>query len=68
MLRREEGASGPQVVEATGWASHTVRGFLAGLKKKGVIVLDRVRLAGPDRRGAKGGYTTYRLCGAPHNL
>jgi hypothetical protein len=36
MLRRNEGASGPQIAEAMGWASHTVRGFLAGLAKKGV--------------------------------
>ena len=34
MLRRDEGASGPQIAEATHWAPHTVRGFLAGLKKK----------------------------------
>jgi biotin operon repressor len=45
MLSRAEGASGPQIAEATGWASHTVRGFLAGLGKKGVRVevLDRFR-------------------------
>jgi hypothetical protein len=34
MLRRREGASGPQIAEAMGWASHTVRGFLAGLAKR----------------------------------
>src|SRR5271167_3756185 len=32
MLSREEGASGLQIAEATGWAPHTVRGFLAGLE------------------------------------
>ena len=45
MPRRDAGASAPQIAEATGWASHTVRGFLAGLKKKGftIATLERVR-------------------------
>lgn len=51
------------MVEATGWNSNTCRGFLAGLKKKGhtVTVLDRVRMVGPNKEGAKGSYTTYRV-------
>ncbi len=63
LLRRTEGASGPQIIEATGWAPHTVRGFLAGLAKKGitVTVLDRVRQVGPGKEGAKGSYTVYRV-------
>ena len=63
MLRRTEGASGPQIAEATGWNSNTVRGFLAGLKKKGVTVeaLERVRMVGPNKEGAKGSYTVYRI-------
>jgi predicted ArsR family transcriptional regulator len=63
MLRRREGASGPQIAEAMGWASHTVRGFLAGLAKKGiqVEVLERVRQIDSDNRGAKGSYTVYRV-------
>ena len=66
LLRRPEGASGPQLIEATGWAPHTVRGFLAGLARKGitVAVLDRVRQAGPDKQGAKGRYTVYRIARA----
>jgi hypothetical protein len=66
LLRRPEGASGPQMIEATGWAPHTVRGFLAGLAKKGitVTVLDRVRQVGPGKEGAKGSYTVYRVTGA----
>jgi len=65
MLGREDGASGPQVAEAMGWAPHTVRGFLAGLAKKGlkVEVLERVREVGPNKAGAKGSYTVYRLAG-----
>ena len=35
MLRRTDGASIAEIVEATGWLSHTARGVLAGsLKKK----------------------------------
>ena len=34
MLRRPEGASIAEIVEATSWASHTTRGFLAGALKK----------------------------------
>jgi hypothetical protein len=65
--RRDEGASGPQIVEATGWAPHTVRGFLAGLAKKGIEVdiLERVRQVGPNNAGAKGSYTVYRLADVP---
>jgi hypothetical protein len=50
-----------------GWAAHTVRGFLAGLAKKGikVEVLDRVRQICPNKQGAKGSYTVYRVSGGP---
>ena len=34
MLRRVEGATIAQIVEATGWQPHTVRGALAGALKK----------------------------------
>ncbi|WP_296701386.1 DUF3489 domain-containing protein [Thiocapsa sp. UBA6158] len=63
LLRRDEGAAIAQIMEATNWQSHTVRGFLAGLKKKGiqVDVLDRVRQVGPNKEGAKGSYSIYRI-------
>ncbi|WP_458094220.1 DUF3489 domain-containing protein [Roseomonas sp. WA12] len=63
LLRREKGATIAQVMDATGWAQHTVRGFLAGLKKKGhaVEVLERVRQVGPGAQGAKGSYSVYRI-------
>ena len=56
MLSRPEGASGPQIAEAMGWAPHTVRGFLAGLAKKGmaVEVVERVRQVGPNKAGCEG--------------
>jgi hypothetical protein len=74
LLRRAEGATIAQIVEATQWQSHTVRGFLAGLKRKGITVevLERVRhrvpsrqaamgaRVGPNREGAKGSYSVYR--------
>jgi hypothetical protein len=61
MLSRPEGASGPQIAEAMGWAPHTVRGFLAGVAKKGITVevLERVRQVGPSKTGAEGSYTFY---------
>lgn len=63
MLRRPEGATVAQIAEATGWAQHTVRGFLAGLKKKGhvVEVMERVRQVGPNKVGAKGSFSVYSI-------
>jgi hypothetical protein len=63
LLRRDEGASAPQIAEATGWAAYTVRGFLAGVKKKGFTIetLNRVRMVGPNKEGAKGSYSVYRI-------
>jgi len=63
MLRRPEGATVAQIADATGWAQHTVRGFFAGLKKKGhvVEVLERIRQVGPNKTGAKGSFTIYHL-------
>lgn len=65
LLRRTEGTTVTQVAEATGWAPHTVRGFFAGLKKKGieVTVLERVRQVGPNKEGARGSYSVYRAEG-----
>jgi hypothetical protein len=67
LLRRGEGATVAQICEATGWQQHTVRGFFAGLKKRQGItveVLERVRQVGPDRQGAKGSYSIYRIADA----
>ncbi|GGJ44719.1 DUF3489 domain-containing protein [Neoroseomonas lacus] len=62
LLRRDEGATIIQVMDATGWQQHTVRGFLAGLKRRGITieVLERVRQVGPNKQGAKGSYSIYR--------
>ncbi len=63
MLRRPEGATVAQIAGATGWAQHTVRGFFAGLKKKGhsIEVRERIRQVGPNKTGAKGSFTIYRI-------
>jgi len=62
-LRRPEGATVAQIAEATGWVQNTVRGFFAGLKKKGhaVEVKSRERMVGPNKTGAKGSFTVYRI-------
>jgi len=66
LLRRGEGVSGPRIIAATGWLPHTVRGILAGLKKRGIAVLvnERVCRVGPNKDGAKGSYTIYRVAEA----
>ena len=64
MLRRPEGATVAQIAEATGWAQHTVRGFFAGLKKRQgitVIAAERIRQVGPNKEGARGSYTIYKI-------
>ncbi len=38
-LKKSKGASIAELMKATGWQSHSVRGFLAGsLKRKGILV------------------------------
>ena len=56
MLRRKQGATIAEIVAATGWASHTVRGFFAGaLKKKLGLTVTSEKVAGGER--------TYRITG-----
>ena len=50
LLSRPNGASLPELMKATDWQAHSVRGFMAGtLKKKGVEVASS-REEGEDRR------------------
>ena len=54
MLRRKEGATIAQIVAATGWQPHTVRGAFAGaLKKKLGLTVTSEKVEGaaglPDR-------------------
>ena len=66
LLRRDEGATIADIINATGWQQHTVRGFLAGLKRRSITVevLERVRQVGPNKQGAKGSYSIYRIATA----
>jgi len=50
MLRRPEGATITEIVEATNWAAHTTRGFFAGaLKKKLGLTIDSEKIEGRGR-------------------
>jgi hypothetical protein len=50
MLRRREGATIDQIVEATAWRSHTVRGFFAGaLRKKLGLEVSSEKVEGKER-------------------
>ena len=67
MLERPEGATVEQIAAATGWQRHTVRGAISGaLKKKLGLTVEaiRIREVGPDKPGAKGSVTVYRITGA----
>jgi len=64
LLRRPEGATVEQIMHETGWLAHTVRGAMAGALKKKLgltITTERVRCVGPNREGARGSYSIYRV-------
>ena len=58
LLLRPRGASLGDIIAATGWQTHSVRAFLTGLRKKGVV-LERE----PRRDGATG-YRIVKPCAA----
>ena len=43
LLRRAEGATLEEMIEATGWLPHTTRAAMTGLKKKGHVIERRKR-------------------------
>jgi hypothetical protein len=64
MLKRPECATVEQIAAATGWQHHTIRGAISGaLKKKLGLTVEatRTREVGPNKTGAKGSATTYRI-------
>jgi hypothetical protein len=66
MLKRPEGATVEQIAAATGWQHHTIRGAISGaLKKKLGLTVEatRTREVGPNKVGAKGSSTVYRIVG-----
>jgi hypothetical protein len=51
LLSRRDGATIPEIMEASGWQQHSVRGFLAGTVKKRVgFTLTSSKTAGEPRR------------------
>jgi hypothetical protein len=68
MLKRPEGATVEQIAAATGWQHHTIPGAISGaLKKKLGLTVEatRTRETGPNKSGAKGSTTVYRITGSP---
>ena len=51
LLQRQNGASIPELMKATGWQAHSVRGFISGtLKRKQGLVVNSTVEEGKDRR------------------
>ena len=51
LLKRSNGASIPELVKATDWQAHSLRGFLSGtLKSKMGLEITSTREDGKDRR------------------
>ena len=66
LLKRPEGATVEQIAEATGWQHHTIRGAISGALKKKLglnVEATRTREVGPEKTGAKGSSTVYRIVG-----
>lgn len=57
MLTKPGGASSKEMEAATGWAPHSVRGFLGTLRKKGTVIT--------ATKFAKGEATVYSISEAP---
>jgi hypothetical protein len=67
LLKRPEGATVEQIAAATGWQNHTIRGAISGALKKKLgfkVEATRTREVGPNKTGAKGSSTVYRIVGS----
>jgi hypothetical protein len=60
MIGRAKGATLAEIMKATDWQAHSVRGFLSTAAKKNRIKIESAKNEGGER--------VYSLCGAPHNL
>ena len=71
LLKRPEGATVEQIAKATGWQHHTIRGAISGALKKKLglnVEATRTREVSPEKTGAKGSSTVYRIVGCrPRN-
>jgi hypothetical protein len=68
LLKRPKGATVEQIAAATGWQHHTIRGAISGALKKKLgftVEATRTREDGPNKTGAKGSSTVYRITGSP---
>ena len=66
LLKRPEGATVDQIAAVTGWQKHTIRGAISGALKKKLglnVEATRTREVGPNKTGAKGSSTVYRIVG-----
>jgi Protein of unknown function (DUF3489) len=66
LLERPEGATVEQIAAATGWQHHTIRGAISGALKKKLglnVEATRTREVGPEKTGARGSSTVYRIVG-----
>jgi hypothetical protein len=64
LLERPEGATVEQIAATTGWQHHTIRGAISGALKKKLglnVEATRTREVGPNKSGAKGSSTVYRI-------
>ena len=50
MMKRAKGATLPEIMEATGWQAHTVRGFVSILGSKGGQAIESSKDASGERR------------------
>ena len=66
LLKRPKGATVEQIAAATGWQHHTIRGAISGALKKKLglnVEATRTREVSPNKTGAKGSATVYRIVG-----
>jgi Protein of unknown function (DUF3489) len=60
LIGRPKGATRAEIMKATDWQAHSVRGFLSTAGKKHSLKIESTKNEAGER--------TYKLCGAPHNL
>jgi hypothetical protein len=59
LIGRSKGATLAEIMKATDWQKHSIRGFLSTAAKKHGLKIESTKSEAGDR--------VYKLCGAPHN-